>query len=147
MDGFGLYRASHWVAMIELSGEVDVMTTSITQRPVTPKSTNSAWIVLTVGTLVTFFLGVASQLAVFIGLGLCMDENPDFCDAGTYPTTAENLLATIPTYVLWVAPALVAVFMGYRVVKSGNAAGRTVMITAGVFAALVTVAATLMWWI
>jgi len=147
MDGFGLYRASHWVAMMKLIGEVDVMTTPSTQRPVTPKSTQSAWLVLAVGTLVTFFLGVASQLAVYISLGLCMDEDPDLCDPGTYPTAAEHLLATIPTYALWVAPALVAVFMGYRIVKSGNAAGRTVMITSGVVAALVTVVATLMWWI
>jgi len=123
------------------------MTTSITQRPATPKSAQPAWLVLILGTVITFILGVASQLAVFVGLGLCMDENPDFCDAGTYPTTAENLLATVPTYLLWVAPALVAVFMGYRVVTSGNSAGRAVMITAGVFAALVTVVATLMWWI
>jgi hypothetical protein len=147
LGGLGLYPASPWVGMIELSGEVGVMTTPITQRPVTPKSTQSAWLVLAVGTLVTFFLGVASQLAVFVGLGLCMDEDPNLCDPGTYPTTAENLLATIPTYVLWVTPALAAVFMGYRVVKSGNPSGRAVMITAGVFAALVTVVATLMWWI
>ena len=133
--------------MIELSVEANVMTTSNVQHQVTPKSSQSGWIVLAVGTLVTFFLGVASQLAVYISLGLCMDEDPDLCDPGTYPTTAENLLATIPTYVLWVTPALVAVFMGYRVVKSGNPAGRTVMISAGVFAALVTVVATLMWWI
>ncbi len=123
------------------------MTAPVSQRPVVPKSTQSAWLVLAVGTLVTFFLGVASQLAVFISLGLCLDEDPDLCDPGTYPTTAEHLLATIPTYALWVAPALVAVFMGYRIVKSGNVAGRTVMVTAGVVAALVTVVATLMWWI
>lgn len=77
---------------------------------------------------------------------------------GTLPLTApfdgadnrgewEWAVATVPSYLLWVAPSVIAAVLGYRVLQSGNRVGRIVMVVAGVWALLITVGCAFMWWL
>jgi hypothetical protein len=133
---------------MEMSRElVSTMTVTTDTTTNQPKSSAPGWIVLTAGSVGAFIVGALTQVAVFVGLGLCMDESPATCAPGTYPTTAEHLLATVPTYLMWMVPAVIAIFLGRRALRSGNPMGRWVAICSGILMALITVAAALMWWV
>jgi hypothetical protein len=123
------------------------MTTGVIETPTQqPRSARSAWFTLAL-TPVTFILGAIAQLAVFFGLGLCTEADVADCSAGTVPTTWETVLATVPTYLLWIGPAVVAVILGIRSMRSGNSAGRTVAIVSGAALVVITVACAAMWWL
>jgi hypothetical protein len=107
----------------------------------------TGWVVLLVGTVVMFIVGAAVQIGVFVGLGLCMDEDPALCDPGTVPTSWEMALATVPTYLLWVAPSVAAAVIAYRALHAGVSRARPLLITSCVLAVLITAAATAMWWL
>lgn len=121
----------------------DVMTTPTQQ----PRSTTNGWMVLIIGSMVGFLLGVGTQLATYLGFGLCMESEEAACEPGTWPTTFEWVLATVPSYLLWLTPSLIAGYLGYRALRSGNPAGRTLLGVAALAVVLITVACTLMWWL
>ena len=112
-----------------------------------PKSSTGSWLVLVVGSLLAFLLGAGAQVLAYVGFGLCMESDESLCDAGTLPTAWEWVVATVPTYLIWVTPAAVAAILGYRVLKSGNRAGRAVIVAAVVVATLITIGCAAMWWI
>jgi hypothetical protein len=107
----------------------------------------TGWVVLLAGTVVMFIVGAALQIGVFVGFGLCMDENPAACDPGTVPTFWEMALATVPTYLLWITPSVAAGVIASRALHEGVPRARRLLITSCVFAALITAAAAAMWWI
>lgn len=110
-------------------------------------SPSTGWIVLLVGSAIAFVLGAAAQILVFLGLGLCVEANEADCAPGTVPTAWEWMLATVPTYLLWVTPAVIAAVLGYRAMSEGDHAGRTLMVVSIVLATGITVAAAAMWWL
>ena len=121
----------------------DVTTTPTRQ----PKSTVNGWVVLIVGSFVAFLVGAGTQLGAYLLFGLCMEADEAACEPGTLPTDFEWALATVPTYLIWLVPAAIAGLLGWRALKSGNAAGRVLMAVAAVVALLVTLACTAMWWL
>ncbi len=62
-------------------------------------------------------------------------------------TGSLMVLVTVPSYLLWVAPSVVAGLLGYRVLRSGNPAGRVVMVVAAVVAVLITIGCAVIWWL
>jgi hypothetical protein len=109
-----------------------------------PKSSLASWLVLILGSLGALLMGAAAQIGAYLAFGLCMEADEADCPVGTLPTTWEWAVATVPSYLLWVAPSAV---LGYRVLQSGNRVGRIVMVVAGVWALLITVGCAFMWWL
>jgi hypothetical protein len=126
---------------------VSVMTDVMKTPTQQPRSTVNGWMVLIIGSMVGFLLGAGTQLATYIGFGLCMESDEALCEPGTVPTTFEWVLATVPSYLLWLTPSLIAGYLGYRALRSGNPAGRTLLGVATLAVVLITVACTLMWWL
>jgi len=112
-----------------------------------PGSRSSGWIVLFLGTIGAFVVGAIVQILVFVAFGLCTEANQAACAPGTVPTAWEWALATVPTYLLWVAPSVVSAVLGYRSMRDDVHGGRTLMIAAIVLAIAITVGATSMWWL
>lgn len=112
-----------------------------------PRSVVPSWLVLTLGSFVAFLLGAAAQIGAYVAYDLCMEANEADCAPGTVPTTVEWVVATVPSYLIGIAPAALAAFLGYRALRSGNPGGRVVMVVAAVLAVLITVGCTLMWWV
>ena len=102
---------------------------------------------LLAGSAVAFVLGAVAQILVFFGFGLCSEANQADCAPGTVPTAWEWMLATVPTYLLWVTPAVIAAVLGYRAMNDGDHAGRTLMIVSIVLVTGITLAAAAMWWL
>lgn len=121
----------------------DLMATPVQQ----PKSSARAWVMLTAGTFATFILGAIAQVLVYLGLGLCTEADQGSCAAGTVPTGWETALATVPTYLLWVAPSIIAAILGWRSMRSGNRAGTVVAVVAVLAAVAITIGCTLVWWV
>jgi hypothetical protein len=57
------------------------------------------------------------------------------------------MAVTIPTYLIWITPAIIAARKGQHLAASGLHGGRGLMIGGLVLIALITVAGFLMWWI
>jgi len=112
-----------------------------------PKSSLASWLVLVLGSLIALLLGAAAQIGAYLAFGLCMEADEADCPVGTLPTTWEWVVATVPSYLLLVAPSAIAVMLGYRVLQSGNRVGRIVIVVAGAWALLVTVGCTFLWWL
>ena len=123
------------------------MTDTLQTTTQQPRSSTGSWMVLVIGTMVTFLLGVGTQLVAFFSFGLCTEADQSTCPPGSVATTWEWVLVTVPSYLLWVAPSVVAGLLGYRVLRSGNPAGRVVMVVAAVAAVLVTIGCAVMWWL
>lgn len=120
--------------------------TLTTSTPPT-KSTGVGWLVLLIGSLVAFVIGALAQLGVYLAFGLCMESSEEACEPGTWPTTLEFALATVPTYLIWLTPSVIAALLGYRYHRAGNPAGRALLGAAIGLGVLITVACSLMWWL
>ncbi|MFZ0323601.1 MAG: hypothetical protein WAN48_05650 [Actinomycetes bacterium] len=123
------------------------MTDTLHTPTMQPKSSAASWLVLAFGTIVTFVAGAVAQLMAYVVFGLCTEADQAACAPGTLPTTWQWILATVPSYLLWVAPSVIAGVLGYRVLQSGNRAGGVVMVVAAILAVLITIACTAMWWL
>jgi hypothetical protein len=127
--------------------EVVAMTQVYSTPTHQPRSVVPSWLVLTLGSLVAFLLGAAAQVGAYVAYDLCIEADEADCVPGTVPTTAEWVVATVPSYLIWISPAALAAFLGYRALRSGNPGGRVVMVVAAAVVVLVTVGCTLMWWV
>ena len=110
------------------------------------RSSTSAWMALAV-TTVTLVLGALLQWGVYSGLGLCMESDVANCPADTIPTAWEFALATVPTYLLWVVPSMVAALLGWKSMRTGNRSGSVATILSVVIVIAITVTCTLIWWV
>lgn len=111
------------------------------------ESMETGWVILLVGTVVMLIVGAIVQVGVFVGLGLCMDEDPALCDPGTVATPWEMALATVPTYLLWITPSVAAGVIASRALHAGVSRAKPLLIGSCVLAALITTAAAAMWWL
>lgn len=121
--------------------------TDVVTTPTQPRSTVNGWMVFIIGSMVAFLLGAGTQLAAYFAFGLCLESEEAACEPGTWPTTFEWVLATVPSYLLWVTPSLIAGYLGYQALRSGNPTGRTLLAVAALAVVLISVACTLMWWL
>jgi hypothetical protein len=69
------------------------------------------------------------------------------CPQGSEYTAWQMAVVTIPTYLIWIAPAIAAARKGQRLAAQGVRGGRGLMTGGLVLIAVVTVAGFLMWWI
>jgi hypothetical protein len=100
------------------------------------------------------FLAFLVGAAVQIGLMMLMDnlygacvQSMGPCPPGSEYTPWQEVAVTIPTYLIWITPAIVAARKGRGLAAKGVQGGRGLMVGGLVLIALVTVAGFLMWWI
>lgn len=69
------------------------------------------------------------------------------CPQGSEYTAWQEAVVTVPTYLIWITPAIAAARKGRRLAARAVPGGRALMIGALALILLVTVAGFLMWWI
>ena len=114
------------------------------------KSVSNGWVALIGLSVLAFFVGAAVQMGLMMLMdalyGACV-QSMGPCPQGSEYTAWQTVAVTVPTYLIWIAPALMAARKGRRLEATGVHGGRGLMVGGLVLIALVTVAALLMWWI
>lgn len=87
------------------------------------------------------------QVAGYLVFGPCTESDRANSSADTLPTWWQSLLVGVVPYLLWVAPSAVAVVLGVRALRSGNAKARPVTLIALVVLVSITVATMAMGWL
>jgi hypothetical protein len=100
------------------------------------------------------FLAFVVGAGVQIGLMMLMDtlygacvQSMGPCPQGSEYTLWQELIVTVPTYLIWITPAIIAAGKGQRLAARGVRGGRGLMVGGLVLIVLVTLAGLLMWWI
>jgi len=114
------------------------------------KAVSNGWAALIGFSVLAFFVGAAVQLGLMMLMdnlyGACV-QSMGPCPQGSEYTDWQTALVTIPTYLIWIAPAIVAARKGQRLASQGVHGGRGLMAGGLVLIVLATVAGFLMWWI
>jgi hypothetical protein len=114
------------------------------------KAVSNGWVALFGFSVLAFFAGAFLQVGLMMLMdalfGACV-QSLGPCPQGSEYTLWQEALVTVPTYLVWIAPAIAAARKGRRLAAEGVHGGRGLMIGGLVVIALVTVAAFLMWWI
>jgi hypothetical protein len=126
------------------------MSTLATTPTPDTKAAANGWVALLGFSFLAFLVGAAVQ----IGLMMLMDDLYGACVQSTGPcppgseyTPWQEMAVTIPTYLIWITPAIIAARKGQRLATGGVRGGRGLMIGGLVLIALITVGGFLMWWI
>lgn len=114
------------------------------------KAVSNGWVGLIGFSVVAFVVGAAVQLGLMMVMdsvyGACV-QSMGPCPQGSEYTAWQTAAVTIPTYLIWIAPAIVAARKGQRLGARGVRGGRALMAGGLALIALVTLAGFLMWWI
>jgi hypothetical protein len=114
------------------------------------KSVANGWVALIGFSFLAFLVGAAVQIGLIIVMdnvyGACVQSTGP-CSPGSEYTPLQIVAVTIPTYLIWITPAVVAARKGRRLAARGVQGGRGLMVGGLVLIALVTAAGLLMWWI
>jgi hypothetical protein len=114
------------------------------------KPVTNGWVALIGFSVVAFVVGAAVQFGLMMLMdylyGACV-QSMGPCPQGSQYTAWQVAVVTIPTYLIWIAPALAAARKGQRLAAQGVRGGRGLMAGGLVLIAVVTVAGFLMWWI
>jgi hypothetical protein len=126
------------------------MSTMATTPDPGTKSVTNAWMALLGFSLLAFVVGAAVQIGLMMLMdtlyGACVQSTGP-CPQGSQYTAWQEVAVTVPTYLIWIAPAIVAARKGQRLAARGVHGGRGLMIVSLLLIALITVAGFLMWWI
>jgi hypothetical protein len=110
----------------------------------------NGWVALVGFSFLAFLVGAGVQIGMMALMdnlyGACV-QSMGPCPQGSQYTAWQEVAVTVPTYLIWIAPAIVAARRGQRLAAGGVRGGRSLMIGGLVLIALVTVAGFLMWWI
>ena len=114
------------------------------------KPVANGWVALIGFSVLAFVVGAAVQFGLMMLMdalyGACV-QSMGPCPQGSEYTGWQAAVVTIPTYLIWIAPAIAAARKGQRLAAQGVRGGRGLMIGALALIVLVTVAGFLMWWI
>jgi hypothetical protein len=114
------------------------------------KAVSNGWVALIGFSLLAFIVGAAVQIGLMMLMdslyGACV-QSMGPCPQGSEYTAWQTAAVTVPTYLIWIAPAIAAARKGRRLAAQGVRGGRGLMIGGLALIALVTVAGFLMWWI
>jgi hypothetical protein len=125
---------------------------STTARIPTPeaRAVPNGWVALIGFGAVAFFVGAAVQVGLRLLMaalfGACV-QSMGPCPQGSEYTAWQSAIVTVPTYLIWIAPGIIAARKGRRLGAQGVHGGTGLMVGGLAVIALVTVAAFLMWWI
>jgi hypothetical protein len=126
------------------------MSTVATTPTPEAKAVANGWVALLGFTFLAFLVGAAVQIGLMMLMdnlyGACV-QSMGPCPQGSEYTPWQEVAVTIPTYLIWITPAIVAARKGQRLTARGVHGGRGLMVGGLVLIALVTVAGFLMWWI
>ena len=111
---------------------------------------SNGWVGFIGFTVLAFVVGAAVQIGLMMLMGnlygACV-QSMGPCPQGSEYTAWQAAVVTVPTYLIWIAPAIAAVRNGQRLAAKGVRGGRGLMVGGLALIALVTVAGLLMWWI
>lgn len=114
------------------------------------KAVSSGWVALIGFSFLAFVVGAAVQWGLMMVMdslyGACV-QSMGPCPSGSEYTAWQEAIVTVPTYLIWITPAIVAARKGQRLAANGVRGGRALMIGGLALIVLVTVAGFLMWWI
>jgi len=114
------------------------------------RSVSNGWVALIGGSFLAFVLGAAVQFGLMMLMdrlfGACV-QSMGPCPQGAAYTPWQTAVVTVPTYLIWITPAVVAARTGKRLEARAVRGGRGLMVGGLVLIVLVTVAGLLMWWI
>ena len=114
------------------------------------KAVANGWVALIGFSFLAFVVGAAVQIGLMMLMdnlyGACV-QSMGPCPQGSEYTVWQELAVTIPTYLIWITPAIMAARKGQQCAARGLHGGRGLMVAGLVLIALITVAAFLMWWI
>ena len=126
------------------------MSTVATTPTPEAKAVANGWVALLGFTFLAFLVGAAVQIGLMMLMdslyGACVQSTGP-CPPGSEYTPWQEVAVTIPTYLIWITPAIVAARKGQGLAAKGVRGGRGLMVGGLVLIALVTVAGFLMWWI
>jgi hypothetical protein len=110
----------------------------------------NGWVALIGFSFLAFVIGAAVQFGLMSLMdrlyGACV-ESMGPCPQGSEYTAWQAAVVTIPTYLIWIAPALAAARKGQRLAAQGVKGARGLMVGGLALISVVTVAGFLMWWI
>ena len=110
----------------------------------------SGWVTLIGVSFLAFVVGAAVQFGLVMLMdslyGACVQSTGP-CPPGSGYTPWQEAIVTVPTYLIWITPALFAARRGQRLAGHGVPGGRALMIAGLTLIVLVTGAGFGMWWI
>jgi hypothetical protein len=114
------------------------------------KAVANGWVALLGFSFLAFLVGAGVQIGLMMLMdtlfGACVQSTGP-CPQGSQYTAWQEVAVTVPTYLIWITPAIIAARSGRRLATSGVRGGRGLMVGGLVLIALITVAGFLMWWI
>lgn len=114
------------------------------------KAVSNGWVALIGFSFLAFIVGAAVQVGLMMLMdslyGACV-QSLGPCPQGSEYTAWQEAIVTVPTYLIWITPALAAARKGQHLAAQGVPGGRALMIGGLTLIALVTVAGFLMWWL
>jgi hypothetical protein len=114
------------------------------------KAVANGWVALIGFSFLAFLVGAGVQIGLMMLMdtlyGACVQSTGP-CPQGSEYTAWQEVVVTVPTYLIWIAPAIIAARKGQRLAARGVPGGRGLMVGGLVLIALATVAGLLMWWI
>jgi uncharacterized protein (DUF697 family) len=126
------------------------MSTMATTPAPQAKAVANGWVALVGFSFLAFLLGAAVQIGLMMLMdalyGACV-QSMGPCPQGSEYTLWQELVVTVPTYLIWITPAFIAARKGRRLAAAGVPGGRGLMVAGVLLIALITLAGALMWWI
>ena len=114
------------------------------------KAVANGWVALIGFSFLAFLVGAGVQIGLMMLMdtlyGACV-QSMGPCPPGSEYTAWQEVVVTVPTYLIWITPAIIAARKGQRLAARGVPGGRGLMIGSLALIALATVAGFLMWWI
>jgi len=136
--------------MLVVTEEVVVVSTMQTRPAPEAKAASNGWVALLGFSFLAFIVGAAVQLGLIMLMdslfGACVQSTGP-CPPGSEYTAWQEAIVTVPTYLIWITPAIAAARKGKHLAAQGVPGGRPLMVCGLTIIALVTVAGFLMWWI
>ncbi len=124
-------------------------TVETTPGPAT-KAVANGWVALLGFSFLAFVVGAGVQIGLMMLMdtlyGACVQAMGP-CPQGSEYTAWQEVAVTVPTYLIWIAPAIIAARKGKRLAAEGVQGGGGLMIGGLIVIALITVAGFVMWWI
>jgi hypothetical protein len=114
------------------------------------KAVANGWVALIGFSFLAFLVGAGVQIGLMMLMdnlyGACVQSTGP-CPQGSEYTAWQEVAVTVPTYLIWITPAIIAARRGQRLAARGVHGGRGLMVGGLLLIALATVAGFLMWWI
>jgi hypothetical protein len=136
--------------MLVVAEEVIVVSAMQTHPAPEARAVSNGWAALIGFSFLAFIVGAAAQWGLMMLMdslfGACV-QSMGPCPPGSEYTAWQEAIVTVPTYLIWIAPALAAARRGQRLAAQGVRGARALMIGGLTLIGLVTVAGFLMWWL